>query len=102
MIPFSRILSTCRERRSSTTSENDMLPFKEYTLADVPPGDSWRVVGFSSGLSADRRAYLQAYGLVPGHWVRVIQHSPVTVVLIEHTELALEEGVARQIRVAEE
>jgi Fe2+ transport system protein FeoA len=42
---------------------------------------------------------LQAYGLAPGHCVRILQHSPVTIVQIEHTELALEGGLARQVEV---
>jgi Fe2+ transport system protein FeoA len=47
----------------------------------------------------ERRAHLQAYGLVPGHCVRILQHSPVTIVQIEHMELALEGGLARQVQV---
>jgi Fe2+ transport system protein FeoA len=68
-------------------------------LADVPPGYCARVGGFESSLSPEQLTHLKAYGLVPGHWVRVLQHSPVTVVQIEHTELALEGDLARQIRV---
>jgi Fe2+ transport system protein FeoA len=54
------------------------------------------------GLSPERRAHLQAYGLVPGHWVRILQHSPVTIVQIEHLELAMEHGLARQVQVEPE
>ena len=72
------------------------------TLADVVPGCQVRLEGFAPSLPAGQQAHLQAYGLVPGHWVRVVQHSPVTVVQIEHTELALEAGLARQIRVAQD
>ena len=50
----------------------------------------------------ERLNHLRAYGLVPGHCVRVLQHSPVTVVQVEHTELALEGDLARQIEVGEE
>ena len=71
----------------------------ELTLADVPPGSCMRVLGFLPGLSANRKAQLQAYGMTPGHCVRVLQHSPVTVVQVEHTELALEGDLARQVRV---
>lgn len=72
------------------------------TLADVPPGCRARLGGFESSLSPEQLTHLQAYGLVPGHWVRVLQHFPVTVVQIEHTELALEGDLARQIRVTGE
>lgn len=42
---------------------------------------------------------LQAYGLAPGRTVRVLQQVPVTVVQAEHTELALEDQLAAQVRV---
>lgn len=71
------------------------------TLAEAAPGRCWRVQGFSPGLSPERRAQLQAYGLAPGYCLRVLQHHPVTVVQIEHTELALEPGLAEQVCVAE-
>jgi Fe2+ transport system protein FeoA len=61
-----------------------------------------RVKGFLPGLTAERRAHLQAYGLSPGYWVEVIQHYPVTVVRVEHTELALEAGLACQVQVSPE
>ena len=67
------------------------------TLAALPPGRKARVTGFGPGLSPEHRAHLQAYGVLPGHEVLVLQHSPVTVAQVEHTELALEAGVARQI-----
>jgi Fe2+ transport system protein FeoA len=50
-------------------------------------------------MPAERMSHFQAYGLVPGHQVRVLQHSPVTVVEIEHTELALERELAREIQI---
>jgi Fe2+ transport system protein FeoA len=71
------------------------------TLADVPPGCQARVTGFTSDLSPNRFAYLQAYGLVPGYWVRVIQHSPVLIVQVDHTELALETELAGNVHVAD-
>jgi Fe2+ transport system protein FeoA len=57
------------------------------------------VVGFADGVSPDRRARLQAYGLIPNYWVRVVQHSPVTVVRLDQTELALETELAGEIQV---
>jgi Fe2+ transport system protein FeoA len=70
------------------------------TLADVPPGQSARVLGFTPGLAPERWMHLQAYGLTPGCMVRVTQHSPVTIVQVEHIELALEGDLARYVRVA--
>lgn len=69
------------------------------TLSDVPPGWRAKVVGFGDGISPARRAHLQAYGLVPDDWVWVVQHSPVTVIQIDQTELALENSLASQIEV---
>jgi Fe2+ transport system protein FeoA len=69
------------------------------TLKDVPVGRRARVAGFCAGLTADRLAYLQAYGVAPGYWVRVLQHNPVTVVQVEHTELALESELACEVLV---
>jgi Fe2+ transport system protein FeoA len=71
------------------------------TLADVPVGWQAKISGFTPCLSAERNAHLQAYGVVPGYWVRVVQHSPVTVIQVEHIELALEDGLARKILVME-
>jgi hypothetical protein len=61
---------------------------------DVPPGWQAQVAGFSAGFPAARRVQVQAYGLLPDHWVQVLQHSPVTVIQIEHLELALETDLA--------
>ncbi len=72
-----------------------------YTLADVPPGQQARIVDFSKTIPTNRKEHLQAYGLVPGYQVKVIQQTPVTVVRIEHTDLALERMLARAIRVEE-
>ena len=72
---------------------------KRCTLADVPSGHQALIEGFTYSIPTDRREHLQAYGVVPGHWVQVIQHSPVTVIQIEHTELALELDLARKVNV---
>ncbi len=40
-----------------------------------------------------------AYGLTPGAQVRVVQHSPVTVVQVENLEIALERSLAEGIRI---
>jgi Fe2+ transport system protein FeoA len=64
------------------------------TLADAPLGRSVRVAGFDQRISSQRWSQLQSYGLIPGSWVAVLQHAPVTIVRIEHLELALERDVA--------
>jgi Fe2+ transport system protein FeoA len=74
-------------------------PSNATSLVDIPPGCRARVVGFLVGLSDERKAHLQSYGLTPGTWVRVVQHSPVTVIQVEQLELALEGDLARQVQV---
>lgn len=72
------------------------------TLADLPVGSCRRVAGFYPALSAERRAQLRAYGLLPGSCVHVLQQQPVTVVQIGHTELALEADLASQVCVEDQ
>jgi Fe2+ transport system protein FeoA len=104
MLPFG--LKTMRRNRnrkrncSSQATPQD-CPKQEMTLANITPGKQVKVTGFCVGISPARRAHLQAYGLVPGYWVRVLQHAPVTVVQIEHTELAMEVDLACEIQVEE-
>jgi Fe2+ transport system protein FeoA len=76
-----------------------MAKATSHTLADVQPGQAARLKEFSSAISPQRWAHLQAYGLTPGRCVQVVQHRPVTVVRVEHTELAMEDDLARQIEV---
>jgi Fe2+ transport system protein FeoA len=38
---------------------------------------------------------------MPGSWVSIIQQSPVTVVKVDHLELALEHDLAQKIQVEE-
>jgi len=69
------------------------------TLADVPAGCQARITSFASQLNSGRGAQLNAYGLAPGRWIRVIQSSPVIVVQVDLTEIALEQDLARGVNV---
>lgn len=69
------------------------------TLADIPPGRRAEVIGFAENFPADRKAYLQAYGLGLKQLVQVIQHKPVTIIRLDHVELALENELASGIQV---
>lgn len=86
-------------RRSAHTNRLTVNPLGE-TLCDVLPGARAMIRGFSPAMSAERWAHLQSYGLTPGRWVRVVQHAPVTVIQVEHCELALEDDLARLIEVS--
>lgn len=65
----------------------------------MPAGCQARVASFAIHLNSGRGAQLNAYGLVPGRWVRVIQCSPVIVVQVDLTEIALEQDLARGVNV---
>lgn len=46
-----------------------------------------------------RRRQLRSYGLSPGSHLQALRHSPLTVILIDHTEIALETVLADSILV---
>jgi Fe2+ transport system protein FeoA len=50
-------------------------------------------------MPAERYAQLRAYGLAPGCQVFVLQHTPITVIRIDHLELALEHSLVKEIQV---
>lgn len=66
------------------------------TLAEAPKGASVRVVSVEN-TSGSRPLQMQAYGLAPGRLVEILQQDPVTVVRADHTELALEDDLARKV-----
>lgn len=68
------------------------------TLRDVKAGCRACVLRLD-GVSPVRREQLEAIGLRAGRPVRVIQHTPVTVVEVDQTEIALERDLARGISV---
>lgn len=70
-------------------------------LARLAPGCRARIASLDE-LPERQRGQLLAYGLAPGRLVEVLQRSPVTVVRVEHTELALESSISRAVLVAPE
>lgn len=73
-------------------------PCAEQTLADVCPGDCVRVCGIHEDADAWRE-HLQAYGIACGREVEVVQQKPVTVVRVDHVDLAFEARIARAISI---
>lgn len=69
------------------------------TLAGARPGHEVAIVGFAGG-AGDLHERLLAYGLIPGRTLRVLAQKPLTVVQIEHTELALERELAQCVEIA--
>lgn len=86
-----RSASTINNTTAATASAN-----RPGTLAQVKSGQHATITGFDT-LSQQCRMHLQAYGLLPGRKVFVMAQRPVTIVLIEQTELAFENGIAQQI-----
>lgn len=68
-------------------------------LTDLEPNTPARIKGFAPSLSVKLKAHLQAYGIIPGNILRVQQKKPVTIVQVEHTEIALETELAEAIYV---
>lgn len=81
---------------------NNLTPSKlsistHQRLTELPPGSSGRILDFSPDILSDRKAQLQAYGVIPGNTLWVRQHKPVTVIQVDHTELAFESELANSI-----
>jgi len=92
-----------REKRNMPrmNNENDNSPGSAVEagqrLTDLSPGSRARILGFAPDISIDRKAQLQAYGMIPGNFLWVRQQKPVTVIQVEHTELAFETELADSI-----
>ena len=71
----------------------------ERRLADIAPGESVEFVGYDATLDPMLRDRLLAYGLAPSQRLDVLQQTPLTIVVCDHAELALEAAVARTMRV---
>ena len=73
--------------------------FEGITLADISPGSQVELVDYDEGFPTDRKEHLQAFGLVRNNPIQVIQQTPVTIIRLDNIELALENDLARGIRV---
>jgi Fe2+ transport system protein FeoA len=71
----------------------------DLALTAAELGTAVVVTGFGSGIQPSQLEQLFSYGLVEGRVIAVLRQRPVTVVLIDHTELALEPAIAAAIRV---
>ena len=67
------------------------------TLDAVPAGATVVLLAVDDALPADFREQLAAYGFVPGRTLTVSAQRPMTVVVCDHVELALERSVARAL-----
>jgi Fe2+ transport system protein FeoA len=72
----------------------------EYSIIDVPIGKTACIVKISPSLKSALVNRLHAQGLTFGSLVKVIQQTPITVLQIDHLELALEHELASCIIVS--
>lgn len=66
-------------------------------LSVLAPGQGARLAEIGTGVDLSQREQLAAYGLVAGCSLTVLQQRPMTVILADELELALESAVAREI-----
>ena len=66
-------------------------------LAFIPPGNEVRLAALGEEIDPLQREQLTAYGLAETRPIRVLQQKPMTVILADEVELALEHSVARHI-----
>lgn len=66
-------------------------------LAFILPGQTVRLAAFGDEINALQREQLTAYGLAESRPMKVLQQRPMTVVLADEVELALEHAVTRYI-----
>lgn len=66
-------------------------------LAFIPPGSEVRLALLGDGIDPLQREQLTAYGLTEHRPLRVLQQRPMTVILADEVELALEHSIARHI-----
>ena len=69
-------------------------------LTDIPIGQEVRITDFCNTLDPIQREQLHAYGLAIKHTIRILQQHPMTVILCDHIEIALEHVVADHLWVA--
>jgi Fe2+ transport system protein FeoA len=67
-------------------------------LSDLQPGQEAEVVFINPG-RRQRLERLSAMGIVAGARLRLVQRQPVRIVMVGHTELALDHPIARDIYV---
>ncbi len=66
-------------------------------LAFIAPGSTVRLAAFGDEIDPLQREQLTAYGLAASRPIVVLQQRPMTVILADEVELALEHEVARHI-----
>lgn len=66
-------------------------------LSFLLPGAQARIDAIDDAIDATQREQLVAYGLAPNRLLMVLQQQPMSIVMVDEVELALEESVARHV-----
>jgi Fe2+ transport system protein FeoA len=69
-------------------------------LSQIPARSQAQVIRFSPHIDHNLRERLLAYGLIPGQQIQVLAQKPLTLLLIDYTELALEKELANCVEVS--
>lgn len=89
-----------RTGKTSAVSEDSSQPIRRR-LTELSPGTYARLIDFDPNILSEHKAQLQAFGVIPGYALRLQQQKPVTVIQVDHTELAFEYDLAKEIFVEE-
>ena len=76
----------------STQDHNARVP-----LTFLLPGARAQVDTLGNEIDSTQREQIIAYGLSPGRALTMLQQRPMTLIMIDEVELALEDSVARHI-----
>jgi Fe2+ transport system protein FeoA len=82
----------------SVASSKNRFQKRRMSLQILPPGMKAKIIGLGD-LPKGRQDQLLAYGVSPGRILMVKQQNPLTVVMVDHTEIALERVLAKEILV---
>lgn len=66
-------------------------------LAFIPNGEEVLFSDFDDNVETFQKEQLNAYGIVPNSKLKILQQKPMTVILTDETEIALEYDIARHI-----
>jgi len=66
-------------------------------LSFLLPGAHARIDAIDDAIDATQREQLVAYGIAPNRPLVVLQQHPMSIVMVDEVELALEESVARHV-----
>jgi Fe2+ transport system protein FeoA len=69
----------------------------ERRLCDIAPGERVEFVRFDAALDAALRDRLIAYGISPAQRIEVVQQRPLSIIVCDHAEIAVEAVVARSM-----